>query len=619
MSTAATSRASPPSRWVSQTPSRNLSRPTTTPHGLPARTPGSAGQPTSTSAGLSTKARSPYAQRTLRTPSPSYFEYVVDPGSNPPNLNAGGHAKKNWNQPSSDARPHAATSRRGLPLEAANFDAFRRQSETNEFNLSHGNLVEFSMGSGENLPTLGSLKSNKARAEMLVSPRSLDTAVPDVANLTPAANRMDVDVPPVTQQGSQSSLACGTPSFFDMPRAQSPSNSPSLDLSNSQRSQLSHISERDPRHSLPHNRVDPPSPALSRALSRAETLPGTLTSDGPTMCSPEDVVDLLENYLSQDILLLDLRVYPQYSQSRLIGALNLCIPTTLLKRPSFDVKKLADTFAKEKEKAKFKQWKAAKYIIVYDASSAQIKDATSAINTLKKFNTEGWQGTAYIIRGGHSGFSKKFPDRIDNRRVDEMEDYSSTTKLSIEPPAGAPVAGGCLMPKTVGAANPFFGNIRQNMDLIGGVGQMPVNLPTGVTDKGVAQLPTWLRRVTDERNKGQIVADRFLSIEKAEQQRMQEALSANVSYGTPKPISAESIQIAGIEKGTKNRYKDMLPYDHSRVKLQNVSQGDCDYVNASHLAAQWSNKHYIASQAPVPTTFQASHLLCFVQSDLELT
>ncbi len=535
---------------------------------------------------------------------------MVEPGSNPSNSNAGGHLKKNWNPPSSDVRPPVAVSQRGLPLEAANFEAFRRQSETNKFNLSHGNLVEFSMGSGDKLPTLGSLRGDKGRAATLVSPHSLVTAVPLAVKRTPSADRMEVDATTVSQEKTQQSLESGTPSFFDMPRARSPSNSSSLDLSSSHRSQLSHIDERHPRNSLPHNRVDPPSPALQRALNRAETLPDTFTSDGPTMYSPEDLVGLLENNLSREILLLDLRVFPQYSQSRIIGALNLCIPTTLLKRPSFDVKKLADTFTKEKEKAKFTQWKAAKYIVVYDTSSVQMKDATSAINTLKKFTTEGWQGISYIIRGGYAGFSKKFPDRIDKQRVDEMDD-SSTMKLSIEPAAGAPVAGGCVMPNSVGAANPFFGNIRQNMDLIGGVGQMPVKLPTGLGDKGVAQLPTWLKRVTDDRDKGQMVADRFLRIERAEQQRMQKALSANVSYGSPNPSSAESIQIAGIEKGTKNRYKDMLPYDHSRVKLQNVSKGDCDYVNASHLGAEWSNKHYIASQAPVPATFQASPLLGF--------
>ena len=507
----------------------------------------------------------------------------------------------------SEFRLPGASCQKSLASETASFEAFRRQSETNPFNLSHGNLAEFSTGSGERLPTLGSLEANKERAGTVVSRKSQDTAVPSLTRQTPSEHRMDVDITPVPQEKSQHSFASGTPSFFDIPKVQSPSNSSELDLSDLQRSQLSHLDERHPRRSLPHNRVDAPSTSLQRALNRAETLPDAFSSDGPTMYSVEDFVSLIKNQPIQDILLLDLRVFPQYSQSRIIGALNLCIPTTLLKRPSFNIQKLADTFTKEKEKAKFRQWESAKYIVVYDASSAQMKDATSAINTLKKFTAEGWQGAPCIIRGGYAGVSKKYPEQVDKKRVDEM-DESSTRKLSIEPPAGAPVAGGCVMPNTGGVANPFFGNIRQNMDLIGGVGQMPIKLPMGVGEKGVAQLPTWLRRVTDERDKGKVVADRFLRIERAEQQRMQRALSVNVSYGSPKPSSAESIQIAGIEKGTKNRYKDMLPYDHSRVKLQNVSHGDCDYVNASHLGAKWSNKHYIASQAPVPATFEVSLL-----------
>ena len=615
MSTAATSRPSPPSAWTSTNPSRNISRPSTTPHGLPARTPGSGGQSNTT--GLSAKARSPHTQRTLRSPSPNYFEYVADPVSNPPDSSAGGHTKKNWNPPISEFRLPGASSQKCPPSETGSFEAFRRQSETNPFKLSHGNLAEFSTGSGERLPTLGSLKANKGRAETVLSPKSQNAAVPSGARQTPSEHRMDVDITPVPQEKSQQSFNSGTPSFFDIPKVQSPSNSSELDLSDLHRSQLSHLDERHPRRSLPHNRVDPPSTSLQRALNRAETLPNAFSNDGPTMYSAEDFVNLIKNQPSQDILLLDLRVFPQYSQSRIIGALNLCIPTTLLKRPSFNIQKLADTFTKEKEKAKFKQWQSAKYIVLYDASSAQMKDATSAINTLKKFTAEGWQGAPCIIRGGYAGFSKKYPEQIDQRRVDEMDD-SSTRTLSIEPPPGAPVAGGCLMPNTGSVANPFFASIRQNMDLIGGVGQMPIKLPMAVGEKGVAQLPTWLRRVTDEKDRGKVVADRFLGIERAEQQRMQRALSVNVSYGSPRPSSAESIQIAGIEKGTKNRYKDMLPYDHSRVKLQNVSQGDCDYVNASHLGAKWSNKHYIASQAPVPATFEVSHLLCFVQRDLQL-
>ena len=391
--------------------------------------------------------------------------------------------------------------------------------------------------------------------------------------------------------------------YFNVSPMQSPTNVSSSELSKVQRTQISHIDERHPRNSLPHNRVEP----LAHIVQRSETLPSSVSYDGPTMIAPQDFVSILKGHLPQDLLLLDLRVFPQYSKSRISGAINLCIPTTLLKRSSFNVQKLLETFTKESERAKFAQWRDAKFIIVYDANSAQLKDATSSVNTLKKFTNEKGRGTGLIIRGGFSNFAKKFPDQVDDRPASEM-DGSNPRKLSIDPPGAAPVAGGCMMPSTQTAANPFFGNIRQNMDLIGGVGQMPVKLPAGLKETAVAELPAWLRQAADEEDKGKAVADRFLGIERAEQQRMQKALSCNVSYGTPNPLSPEAVQIAGIEKGTKNRYKDMLPYDHSRVRLQNVSSGDCDYVNASHLKAQRSNKHYIASQAPVPATFSVSLL-----------
>ena len=316
------------------------------------------------------------------------------------------------------------------------------------------------------------------------------------------------------------------------------------------------------------------------------------------MITAQNYVDLLQNYPFEETLLLDLRVSPQFVQCRIEGALNLCIPTTLLKRTSYTVQKLSETFKKEQEKEKFAQWKDVKYIVVYDASSAQLKDATSSINTLKKFVNEGWHGTAYIIRGGFNEFAKKFPDFLDRQSNIQNEVTVSTGTM--------PVVGGCPMPATQNAANPFFRNIRQKMDLIGGVGQMSIKHPAALSEKNMMDLPKWIREASDGENEGKTVAARFLSIEKDEQERMQKALSGKVQYGTPDPNMPQTVQIAGIEKGVKNRYKDMLPYDHSRVKLQNVPVGECDYVNASHIKAEWSNRHYIASQAPVPATFEVS-------------
>lgn len=378
-------------------------------------------------------------------------------------------------------------------------------------------------------------------------------------------------------------------------RTQSPAALSATELQNLPRTQISHIDERHPRNSLPHNRIDP----ASLIFQRSETLPDSISTDGPTMISPNDFVELVKNHLPQDILLLDLRGVQPYAQSRIHDALHLCISTMLLKRPSFDIQKLLDTFSRPKEKAKAAEWNQTKFIVVYDAASLQMKDAPSAINTLKKFTSEGYEGATLIIRGGFNMFAKRFPEQVDKRSENEIHGFN-TPRLSIDPPGTAPVAGGCMLPPTQSAANPFFGNIRQNMDLIGGVGQMAVRVPSNLNQ---VRLPIWLKEAATESDNGKTIADRFLGIEKAEQQRMQKALSNHVTYGTPHPLSPEAVQIAGIEKGTKNRYKDMLPYDHSRVKLQNVPFGGCDYVNASHVNAQYSKRHYIASQAPVPDSF----------------
>ncbi|CAI6340488.1 unnamed protein product [Periconia digitata] len=161
------------------------------------------------------------------------------------------------------------------------------------------------------------------------------------------------------------------------------------------------------------------------------------------------------------------------------------------------------------------------------------------------------------------------------------------------------------MPATQNAANPFFGNIRQNMDLIGGVGQMPIKHPASMTQSFEEELPDWLQAASNAKNNGKLVADKFLHIEKREQKRMQEALSGKVVYGTPTAEGqpAKSIQIAGIEKGSKNRYNSIWPYEHSRVKLQGVDSSGCDYVNANHIQPSMSNKRYIATQGPLPATF----------------
>ncbi|ESP00313.1 hypothetical protein LOTGIDRAFT_140954, partial [Lottia gigantea] len=51
----------------------------------------------------------------------------------------------------------------------------------------------------------------------------------------------------------------------------------------------------------------------------------------------------------------------------------------------------------------------------------------------------------------------------------------------------------------------------------------------------------------------------------------------------------------------KNRYKDILPFDESRVILDGKEKGE-EFINASYIKGPNGEKNYIASQGPLPHT-----------------
>ncbi|XP_066481613.1 tyrosine-protein phosphatase non-receptor type 2 isoform X3 [Tiliqua scincoides] len=53
------------------------------------------------------------------------------------------------------------------------------------------------------------------------------------------------------------------------------------------------------------------------------------------------------------------------------------------------------------------------------------------------------------------------------------------------------------------------------------------------------------------------------------------------------------------ENRNRNRYRDVSPYDHSRVILQNT---DNDYINASLVVNEEAERNYILTQGPLPNT-----------------
>lgn len=343
----------------------------------------------------------------------------------------------------------------------------------------------------------------------------------------------------------------------------------------------------------------------AKHIQRTESMPASMTQDGVSFISGRLCANLLKTSL-ESTLFIDVRPYPQYLKSRIRGALNLCVPTTLLKRSTFSLKKLEETLSGNDDKKTFAKWKRSARIIAYDTSCTHLKDSLSLISILKKFKNEGFQGDTFILHGGFSRFATDFPDCTEKEAVnDSHKSTAASNRLSLSLPKPT-VIGGCPMPTKLNCpVNPFFSHIRQNIELSNGVGQIPISIPDSMSGHERQQLPVWLRDIITDN--GKLASERFFEIEKAEQNRMREAYTGKLPSSPAKPNSAiAGFRIAGIEKGTKNRYKDIYPFDHTRVRLKQDSHDGCDYVNASFIKASRSNRQYIATQAPIPSTFTVS-------------
>ncbi|KAI1412410.1 hypothetical protein F5Y13DRAFT_180181 [Hypoxylon sp. FL1857] len=534
----------------------------------------------------------------VRSPSPNYFGLNVDHSSNDIRDSAVAPLD-HWSPPSSSIKSFGAAIPKQVPLDAnPEFEAFRRQVDANR---SKG----FSLGTSHFAPVHSPLSARPRplrlptnqsdSASDLSSSRSLNGRIPDGAG-----SRMDVDTDSLHDSAYVSSdskrnseVSLNPPSFSSLPRFESPAHADSP-FESLRKSTLSKAEDRHPRLSLPQEKSEQ---SLEPMKPRAETLPATLES-GPGLILPSQLKDMLVNMPENEFLLLDVRVSTHYAQSRIRGALNLCIPTTLLKRATFNLQKLQQTLQTEEDQHKFAQWANVKYLIVYDASSTEKRDATSAMNMFKKFSNEGFSGKSYLLRGGFNAFAAEYPALIDHQSASERPG-TSIASADGGRPSFAPVIGGVMLPSTANNPNPFFSNIRQNMDLADGVGQMEISVPSSLDSN---TLPRWLQDVTRSSDHGKKASERFLNIERSEQSRMKEAYA---SFNTSAPPSDQpgKVRLSGVEQGGKNRYKDILPFEHARVHLAGRKDGACDYINASHVKASRSYKRYIASQGPLPATF----------------
>ncbi|TWU73897.1 hypothetical protein ED733_003263 [Metarhizium rileyi] len=489
----------------------------------------------------------------VRAPSPNYFGLVIESSNDP--RESSGLARENWS-PGSSVKSFAAALPKQITLEPnPEFEAFKKAADLNRgksFSLATSHAV---------LPTSHPtpVRPRPSRWHTYTSDTGSDASFPKSIRSLKAksANRGQVDhdsihdsayVSSDSKRNSESSFAPNqitavTP--FQSPRQIDPQQRPFLPRAD----------PRDSRLSLTLPNTDPPSPELAN-MARATTLPLKLEPASPSMISGCQLKELMKNGGESSMLLLDIRSSQSFAQSRIQGALNLCIPTTLLKRATFNLEKLQQTFQRDMDSEQFSKWREVDWIVVYDAHASDKRDAVTAQNMIKKFTNEGYPGNTAILHGGFTMFCSSFPELVDKSSNCQPAPHENC--INVGKSTFAPVIGGVNLPTMNNDHNLFFSNIRQNMDLADGVGQFEIGRPQ---DLESPLLPAWLRDASSQSDHGKKVSNKFLSIELDEQSRMRTAYAAFQPKHEPQGCK---FQLSGVEKGTKNRYKDILPFEHAR-------------------------------------------------------
>ncbi|KZT08918.1 uncharacterized protein LAESUDRAFT_712524 [Laetiporus sulphureus 93-53] len=116
--------------------------------------------------------------------------------------------------------------------------------------------------------------------------------------------------------------------------------------------------------------------------------------------------------------------------------------------------------------------------------------------------------------------------------------------------------------------------------------------------------------------------------EKKEEEKETEVFPFSITAGLEKgnknrPVfgtgfSAVSTHISGVTlreaTPTRRRYRHIWPFEHARVRLRKTRPGDDDYMNASYVQPLGTKKRYIATQGPLPATYDDFWTLCWEQN-----
>lgn len=367
-----------------------------------------------------------------------------------------------------------------------------------------------------------------------------------------------------------------------------------------------------------------------------------------------DLSNILKSEQSKSkLLMIDIRPFNDYVKSHIKNSINVCLPSTLLKRQNFSLTKCINSLS-DYERTSLTSFYTTHNdskestldldppsILLYDnfSSGFQTNNTQSLSNMCQKFLNDWKNFKVYVLQDGFQEFRKNFDSFNESgaRSVNEENVEGTNAGVDFLPPTPILSMGGGLKsngsPKfnSPGSSKSFVQEntpvlsrfvlpesktvfkIRHNEEQLQKSEINPADFKL-LTDYGKLskfendQLPNWIKKSNVE------ICNEFNKLELLEQERLTNALSLGNN-----PITSsvhgdylESIRSppptisSGFEFGYKNRYKDIFLYEHSRVKLRDFeTKQECDYINASYLTSIGKDSKktkYIATQGPLTET-----------------
>jgi len=98
-------------------------------------------------------------------------------------------------------------------------------------------------------------------------------------------------------------------------------------------------------------------------------------------------------------VVIDIRAFAAFAKARCTDAINVCIPTVLLKRASLTLEDIEAMVVSSGERGRFARWKEADGIVIYDADSLRVKDSYRLATLATKFIEAGFKNTTYGLIG----------------------------------------------------------------------------------------------------------------------------------------------------------------------------------------------------------------------------